>query len=306
MPNGNNGNNLKKINLNRYKTDVEGISLDTLETGLWWAKNRKNLKILLIILLAATGILSWGYTLFGFGNYLFFGMNSDDRMMKLFVQTETGGKKYLDQAAPSRISLSQAGYIANGDKYDLYVQAVNPNKRWLVAIDYCFKRANGEKSCGHDFLLPGGKKYILSLAQSFSSIPSDLSFSIDNLIWKKVNNHIIADWSQYQNDRIDFSITNQQFIPAFSNVISEKIALNSLTFTIRNNSAFSYWEVPLTIVLTGNGRIVYLNRYPITDFLSHDTRDIKITWPGAIGEVTGISIAPDLDISDQKIYKQPQ
>jgi hypothetical protein len=306
MANGNDKNSFKKVNLNRYKTDVEGISLDTLETGLWWAKNRRNLKIILIILLAAAGILSWGYTLFGFGNYLIFGMKADDEAMKLFVQTETGGKKYLDQAGPSRISLSQTGYIVNGDKYDLYVQAVNPNQRWLAAIDYCFKRGNGEKSCGHDFLLPGGKKYILSLAQTFSSIPSDLSFSMDNLTWKKVNNHIIADWNQYQKDRIDFSITNQQFIPAFSNAISEKIAFNSLTFTIRNNSAFSYWEVPLAIILTGNGRVVYLNRYPITDFLSHDTRDIKITWPGAIGEITGIGIAPDLNISEPGIYKQPQ
>jgi hypothetical protein len=303
---GNDGSNFKKVNLNRYKTDVEGISMDTLETGLWWAKNRRKLKLILIIILLIAGILSWSYTLFGFGNYLFFGMNSDEQTMKLFVQSDTGGQKYLAQASPVNIKLSSAGYIVNGDKYDLYVQAVNPNLRWMATIDYCFKRENGEKSCSHSFLLPGEKKYLLSLAQSFSSIPSDLTFSMDNLIWKKINNHVIADWNQYQKDRMDFSITNQLFTPALSNAVSEKIGLNSLIFTIRNNSAYSYWEVPLTIALTGGGRIVYLNRYPITDFLSHDTRDIKITWPGAIGEVTGISIAPDLNISEQGIYKQPQ
>jgi hypothetical protein len=306
MANDNDKNDIGKVNLKRYETDVEGISLKTLETGLWWTKNRQTLKKILIVFLMLAGIAGWGYTIYGFGYYLFFGMNADEQMMRLFVKTDTIGQSYLNQIGPKNISLSPAGYVADGDKYDLYVQAANPNARWRASFDYCFKRPNGEKSCGHDFLLPGGKKYILALAQNFSAPPADLTFSFDSLNWAKINNHFIADWNGYQKDRLDFSITGQQFIPADRNVASEKISLNSLTFNIRNNSAYSFWEVPLTIVLTDLGRVVFLDRYPVSVFLSHDSRNIKITWPGAIGEATGIDIVPDLNILDQGIYQKPQ
>ena len=102
------------------------------------------------------------------------------------------------------------------------------------------------------------------------------------------------------------SFSNQQFTPAAANTVSEKVPLNSLTFSISNNSAYSYYEVPLNIALTDNGNIVYIDQYSASNLLSNQSQNVKITWPGDFESVTGISITPDINILDQGAYQQPQ
>ncbi|MDD4901856.1 MAG: hypothetical protein PHE24_01845 [Patescibacteria group bacterium] len=294
------------VNLNRYETDVTGVSMKTLEAGLWWTKNRGILKNILIIFLLSVSILSWGYTLYGYGYYLLVGMNADEQMVKNLAQSTMVGQAYLDQLKAKNLILSPVGYLALDGKYDLYLQATNPNARWWAAFDYCFTRSAGEKICGKDFLLPGEKKYILSLNQSFNASPNDLKFALTDIVWQKINNHVISNWPQYQADHLNIAVEDQLFTPAKSNAVSEKIALNTLTFKLANNSAYSFYEVPLTIILTSGNRIVYLDRYTISNFISREKRRAEITWPGTISDVTGINITPDLNILDQGAYRQPQ
>ena len=292
--------------LDRFETEVEGVSMKTLEAGLWWTKNRQNLKVAFIILLVLVGLISWGYTLYGFGYYLLVGMNADNQMITDLVQSKTVGQDYLNQGLAKNLSLSTVSYLVNGDKYDLYLQISNPNLRWWATFDYCFTRSDGEKSCGSDFILPQGKKYVISLAQSFSSSPNDLTFSFSNFTWNKIDNHRIADWNSYQNARLDLVVKDQLFTPAEANAASEKIGLNNLTFNLTDDSAYSFYEVPLDIILTSGTQIVYIDRYTLSDLTSFESRDIKITWPGSIANVTGINITPDLNILDQGVYQQPQ
>jgi hypothetical protein len=306
MANENKKNNLKEVNLNRYETDVDGVSMKKLEAGLWWSKNRKKLKNILAIILALIGIPLMAYALYGFGDYLLFGMNADDQMMKAFDRTTVVSQSFLNQRSAKNIVISATGYLADGGNYDLYTQATNPNSRWWATFNYCFKKNNGEQSCGSSFILPSQTKYVFSLAKYFNSAPNNLSFSISNLQWKKIDNHLIADWNQYQANRLNMSFSNQQFTPAAANTVSEKVPLNSLTFSISNNSAYSYYEVPLDIVLTDNGRIVYVDQYSASNLLSNQSQNVKITWPGDFESVTGISIAPDINILNQEIYQQPK
>jgi thymidylate kinase len=55
-----------------------------------------------------------------------------------------------------------------------------------------------------------------------------------------------------------------------------------------------------------NGKIVYLDRYLADNLTSQENRNIQITWPGAIGDITSVSILPDVNILDQSVYQKPQ
>ncbi len=294
------------INLNRYETDVAGVSMKTLEAGLWWTKNRAALKIALIVFLLLVSIASWSYTIYGFGYYLFVGMNADEQMARAMAEMTTVNHSYLVQIAPKNLILSPAGFLPNGNNYDLYLQITNPNSRWWATFDYCFALPDGEKSCGNDFMLPDNNKYLLSLNDPFKANPNNLNFSLTNLVWNKIDNHQISDWSSYLANRLNIAIANQLFTPAENNTVSEKVPLNSLTFTITDNSAYSYFSVPLTIILTNGNRLVYIDRYTLDSLTSHQSRPVEITWPGTMGGVTGIDITPDLNILDQSIYQQPK
>jgi hypothetical protein len=302
----NSGKSKKEINLNRYETDVAGVSMKTLETGLWWAKNRRGIKTALIIFLILVSVISWGYTIFNFSYYFLFGANADDQMLKQVIQVNTVDQNYLNQGLAKNLKLSPIGYLADNGKYDLYIQISNPNIRWWANFSYCFSRPDGEKACGNDFILPGEEKYLVSLAQSFDADPNDLNFTFASINWIKVNNHQISDWNSYQAEHLNLTFKNQSFVPAASNAVSEKVGLNTLNFNITDNGAFGYWELPLTIILTNGSRIVYIDRYTIDDLISYESRDIKITWPGSIGDVTGINLIPDLNILNQGVYEQPQ
>jgi hypothetical protein len=302
----NSSDSLGKVNLNRYETDIEGVSIKTLERGLWWTKNRKKLKITLVILLILVSIFSWGYTLYGFGYYLLVGMNADNQTVKNIAQSSLPGQDYLNQRTYKNLVLTPARYIANNGKYDLYEVITNPNAKWWATFDYCFKGGDGEQACGKEFILPGEKKYITALAEAFNSAPSDLNFITDNLDWNKIDNHLIPDWNTYRNDHLNISLSNQLFTPAANNASTDKLSLNSLAFSLTNNSAYSYWEAPFTIILTNDSGIAYLTSYTASNFGSHSSRDVKLTWAGGMGAVTGISVIPDLNILNNNIYQQPQ
>lgn len=307
MPNEqkNKANNKNSLRQDRYEKEIEGVSMNTLEAGLWLAKNRHNLWRIFIFFLIAISAISWGYTLYGFGSYLLVGMNNDTQMMKDFVQNKIISHDYLVQNAAKDLIYSTTGIINNEGKYDLYARIKNPNAKHSGLFSYCFTTTAEEKSCGSDFILPGEQKYVLLLAQNFKNRPSGVTFSVDNLTWQRLDGHIIPDWKKYRDDRLDFSINNTIFTPAASNEISEKINLNTLSFTAINNSAFSYWEVPFTIILSNGGKIVSLNKYITSNFISYDSREIKITWPGTIGSVNNINITPDINIVDGRVYRQP-
>jgi hypothetical protein len=296
----------KNINLKRYETDVSGLSMKTLEAGLWWSKNRRGLKILLTVILALIGVPLIVYAIYGFGDYLLYGMNADSQMMKNFNRSVLVGQSYFTARAIKTPVISSPAYISDNGKYDLYAQVSNQNARWWASFNYCFTRTDGEKFCGSDFLLPNQTKYIMSLAQSFANNPDDLRFSLSGLHWTKIDNHNMPDWNKYQADHLNVSFSNQQFIPAAANAVSEKTELNSLSFTVANNSAYSFYEMPLSVVLAGNFGFVYINRYLLTNFISNQSQNIMITWPGDIENVTGISITPDINILDQTVYQSPQ
>lgn len=294
------------INLKRYETDVSGLSLNKLEAGLWWAKNWKNLKNIFILILILIAIASWGYTIFGFGYYLLVGMNADNQMAIQNVQSTLVGQTYLDKNKPKTPLITAQGFIADNGKYDLYAKISNPNSIWLLNFDYCFQRLDQEQSCGKGFILPGENKYIINLGQSFTGTPNDLSLSLANITWTKIDNHDVPDWKSYQQSHLNIIFNNQAFTPAATNAVSDKIGLNTLSFDVSNDSAYGFWEMPFDIILTDGGRIVYLDRYTADKLKSGETRSIQTTWPGAFTDVTGIEIEPDLNILDPTVYLPPQ
>lgn len=297
--------NQDSLRQDRYENEIEGVSMSKLKTGLWIAKYRHRLWQIFILLLVAVSVISWGYTIYGFGSYLLVGMNQDSQMMKDFVKNGVIGHEYLVKMEAKDLIVSETRILSNNGKYDLYALIKNPNLKYFGSFSYCFTVIGEEKSCGTDFILPGEQKYVLALAKDFTNRPSTAIFSITNHSWQRINNHNIPDWKKYRADRLNISVKNAVLTPADTNEISEKINLNTLSFTALNNSAFSYWEAPFTIILSGGGKIINVNRYVINDFISYDTREIKITWPGAISPVSSLSITPDINILDNGVYKQP-
>ena len=297
-----NKNSYKAPDLSRYETDVSGVSMKKLETGLWWIKNWGTIKKTLMILLIIVSVLSWAYTLYGFGYYFFKGINDDEKMIQQLATSAVVTPQYIEDHAAKDLSLSSVGILEDGQKYDFYISLRNINLDYWGSLSYCFVDGTTEVSCGNDFILPNDRKYITALAQDFKNRPVNTQFKIKSLTWNKIDPHQISDWTSYKNDRLNIQIKNIDFVPAVSSELSEKVNLSSLSFTATNNSAYSFYTAPLTILLFKNNQIIGISNYTINEFISLDDRQIKITWVGSFDKPDNIEVLPDINILDQNAY----
>jgi hypothetical protein len=48
--------------------------------------------------------------------------------------------------------------------------------------------------------------------------------------------------------------------------------------------------------------VVAVNHYSVTDFMSSETRPVKISWAGAVSAVNKVEIYPELDITDNSVF----
>ncbi|HTW96696.1 MAG TPA: hypothetical protein VMD74_03530 [Candidatus Methylomirabilis sp.] len=290
----NKNNSADKINLSRYETDVSGVSLRELEAGLWWSKNFSKIKQTIIVLLIIISLTSWGYTIYNMGAYLLFGMNADERMVKNLTSETNITHQLVSERAPKNLIVTDQGNLTSGGKHDYFASVNNPNEFYWATFTYCFGGASG--ICGDNFILPGDGKYILALAQT-QNFTAAISFS--NVVWHKINHHVISDFPAYYDQRLDLKYQNVSFTPG------DELNLNSLSFTALNDSPFSYWNVPVDIIFISGTQIVAVNRYSIGNFTSNSSRDVKITWPGSIPSYSDILLITDLNIMDPQVYQTP-
>lgn len=92
------------------------------------------------------------------------------------------------------------------------------------------------------------------------------------------------------------------FTPAKESSLTEKLALNNLSFQIENNSAFNYYRVNYAILLYGRKDIIGVNNYLSDRLLSGETRQADVTWTGRMDQVKNIVIIPEIDIFRDDIY----
>lgn len=295
-----NNNSNEKIDIKKYQ-DQEGVTMDKLNFGLWWTKNKSNFRNTLIAILILLAVISWSYTIFSWGFYYLLLEKKDDDMIRVLAQTTTVSNDFLIARSAQRLSISPVYMLEAGDKYDFYAIIKNPNDRYYGLISYCFLEGSTEIECGESFVLPATEKYVISLANEIDHRPSNIKFQINNK-WAVLDNHRITDWESYKEEHLDFSTKDLKFTPASNNELTEKINLNTFEFTITNGSPYNYYELPLNIILFRSQKIVAINKYVIKDFRSNQEKTIKINWPGYIGMISGAEIKPDINILMNGIY----
>lgn len=288
--------------LKKYK-DPEGLTLEKLNKGLWWVQNRPKMLKITTIVLAVISIMTWSLFILTFGYYLIFGIKKDQQMVQELTNGPSVNINVLKAMSAQNLRLQPVKkFEVIGGRYDFMTAVANPNKNFFVEFDYYFindKKKFGEK---HGFILPNESKYFFSLGKEFSSPPNEVQFIIENVRWKRIDTKKFPNWEAFKKDRLNISADNIQFTPSRSTVLTEKLDLNELKFTIHNNTIFNYWHVNLKFLLHSRGEIIGVNENVVNELITDESRDIVMTWPGRFGYVDSVEIVPELDILDEKIY----
>ncbi len=284
-------------------TDVEGLSTKKLTIGLWFVEHRQQLRWVLIGFLIAVAAISWVYTIYGFIYYLARGMNEDEVLIRQMLMEGNIGHSYIVQIAAKDLSYSPVQIFRSANnKYDFLVQAKNINQKWWAELNYYFLVDGVKTDKSQGFIFPLENKYFIVLSQNFLTVPISVKFVVEDLSWRRINQHKINDWQDFYKNHLAIESKEITYIPANQSELSEKIGLNQLNFTAVNKSAYNYWQVNYAILLYSGNNIVSVNRYTLTDFMSGQPRQINMSWPGNFGRIDRVELIPEINIMDNDVY----
>lgn len=287
----------KDIDLKQYR-DQNGVSLREMNFGLWLAEHHRQLIKIVIVFLVAISAFFFIYSSY---NYIIYFLSGDSNNQIVNDNLLSSPRKITSdlEIAPLRIFKSNA-------RYDLAVKITNPNDKFMATFNYCFRQADKDIICGDGFILPSEEKYILGLGQDLVGSQNEAAFTITDIFWRRIDSRRIPMWDDFAESRLNFAVFNLNFSSTESSGLSEKIGLNTLEFTIKNQTAYSYYEAPLNITLFSGSELVGVNRYLLNNFLAGDERQIRISWPGNLRAVNRTEVKPDINIMDDGAYLKYQ
>lgn len=286
-----NDKRLRKV-INKYNDPIQ-VSPKNLDFGLWLAKNEKNIYKFIVVTLS---VISAGFILYsgyGYFYYFVFGREQDKTMFGDSSALNIINYRLQNQAFDLQTSAAKA--LRNNNGTDFVIHLKNINSRHSAIFDFCFTTSDGE-FCGKSFILPNEEKDLILVTSSQTTSSGQPQFEIKSIAWQKINAGNIPDWDDYKKQHLNFEISG----PAFSRYSDN---LYHLEFTLKNNSPFSYFEVPLNMIIRRGDEVIAVNRYIVRNLNNGETRNVNFSWPDGAKSNGNISIIPDLNILDQNIYR---
>lgn len=246
-----------------------------------------------VLIVVSAGL--WGYAFYGLADWLFI-----------------SGPK--ERAAIARLHLNLVNYevrqkvrsleirgvtVIPGVKYDTFGIIRNPNANWRAEFDYRFLLGGEETRLKSGFILPGEEKFIFDLGMAVKGKPVRGEITIENIRWSRVRKEEVPNYDEFKKARLAFSVGKIQYTPTLE--VAER-SVSRAEFTVTNNSAFSYFEVPLQVILYRGSSVAGINAATMTNFFSGETRSVDVTWFDALAGITRVEVKPDLNIFNPSIY----
>lgn len=288
------------IDIRQYDK-FSGVSHRELNIGLWIAMNKKKFIISVIVILI---LLSAGFFLYSGYHYVYYlleGKEYDEKLAQELSSYDSSSSDYRENNALESLNIASVQSLKADSKTDLVSEIHNPNGRYYARFEYCFVQGETEILCDNDFIFPLETKHLIALAID-DNITQTVELRLSSVSWSRVNAHKYPDWSKYYNEHLNFETRDIKFRPARQSPLSDKMSLDVLEFYIENKTPYSYWDVPLNIVLYNNSKTVGVYKHTLSEFLSGNERSVRLVWQGNISQADEIKITPRLDIVDPDIY----
>lgn len=293
--NNNIRNKNNEINLRNDKK-TKSKSFDKFSLSLWFLKNRRKLFIGTVLFLFILSVVLFLFSFYNIYDYI----RGIDKENKDLEELTNIGVTLNPSRTAIELEYNGIQYFSHDGKYDFLAKVKNPNPNFFSNIVYCFYDGEVELACGGSLIYPNENKYVMILSVSLKNRPDNLSFSIKNTSWERVDVKKYPDWNAYYSERNNFMIADSVF--KADKIDGSSGYVNNVSFSIKNNTPYNYWEVPLSIILFKNNNVVGINKYTISEFMSFDQKKVNLSWINSIKSVSDILVIPDFDITDEDNY----
>jgi len=283
----------------RY-VNLEGVSTEKLNLGLWYVKHQKLMFLALVWLLVAVSAILWSYSLYYLTSFLLVGLRQD-RENLLSLTTTSFERIQADYEVNFKVE--PAKVLSSGEgRYDLTAKVTNNNDNVWVHFDYYFY-VNGQViGRGRGFAFPHEEKFVMALNQPLAVPALEAKLVIENDLWAKINRHNIPDWQQFRDSHLDFLVRDKIFVSAVQSGLTESLFVNQLSFNITNQTPYNYRRLPLDIILYSGNQVVGVNQYFVNDFTPRQKVEASMNIIGNLPPVDRIEVLPNINLLSPDIY----
>jgi len=264
-----------------------------LKFGKWFLLHQPGLHRWLVIILIIINFLLIGFGIVGLVGYYFVTAEEHDRLLLNLTQSGVNYEAHRLANAAQPPQVDRVLILPAGEgRFDFVVRVVNPNPYWaLLNFDYEFFYDGVGAGQQQGSLAPGEEKYFVALGVKSDRLPRQANWEIGNLNWRWV-----IDYPSVVDDRSRFNLSGITYAPSRATGLSERLPVSQASFTVTNASAYSYWQVPIVVLLYRGSNVVGVNQVILDQVLSGQTRSVALNWYEPLGEVTRVDarIQPNL------------
>jgi len=271
--------------------------------GYWWVTHKLQVRRYFSIFLAVVAVPLLAYGAYGFADWYFGSGVAERAQSALMSKSVINYSAFREKNSPRDLRLDSPQVISAGEKsYDLIGRVQNPNLNWWADIEYHFD-AGSVSPTGRIFVLPGESKTIAALAVKSDSRPGISKVVIDKTNWHRVDLHETRpDYATWSNARLALKVTDATFTAPAAD---EAVKVNRATFTITNESGFSYRNGGFFVTLLSGTKVVAVSKVTISDLRAGETRAVDASWFYALPSVTKVDVKPLVNIFDVQSYIAP-
>lgn len=268
--------------------------------SVWWVEHRTQLKSLLIgACFVVEGVVLtavvWTYV-----DTLLIGGEAERVSVVRMAVAGRELHEYTTATAAEDLTFSAVSVLpTTAGVYDMAVTVTNPNDDWWAEGTYVFRAGDLKTEEQKVFILPSQVRPVFALNTPSASAPRGATVEWTSLVWHRVDKHVTGPYTAFAQDHLAFSIVD----PVFTDITVEEKSLGRVSFTVQNNTAFSYYDVQFAIVLRRAGAIVGVNTTTISSVMAGQSQQVEVNWFGPLPTASEVLVYPLVNIFDDRVYQ---
>lgn len=183
---------------------------------------------------------------------------------------------------------------------DVYAPVMNPNQDWWAEITYVFRAEEAATPPKTTFILPGKEKHLIAFNTKDLAGARTAELEIQETVWRRVDRHITKDPATWLEDRLGMEIKDATFR---TDIPLDGKTIGRASFTVKNTTAYSYYDVPFVILLRRGSSVVGINSTSLASLDAGATQEVSVNWFGALPSVSTVEVVLDLNPFDLETYK---
>lgn len=286
--------------MDRYVDPTGEFTNRELGFSEWYLKHKILLRQILTGFLIGLCVLLGGYSLYRIIEYGFYGYWHDEALRANLTRQGVALNTVKNDIVATPIQIDSLAVLPSSPgKADYLAFVNNPNERWAAHVFYTFSWEGGETPTNDTWIWPSQRSALGVFGVVTDALPEGARLTIKNIEWRRLDNHDYPDAAAFVNDRINVVLENMIFNPASPNL---GININQITFDLKNDSAFGYWQMPVVAVFKKGDVVVGVKQFIVDSFEAESKQVIELNSLNQSLDLDTVEVFPSLNLFDRGNY----